>query len=198
MGTQTTQPDAPTTTTDRTLSITCTPTLIWNSSSPPYNIGATIVYAQTGSNPNMPNVVDRQTGDINLRNMPNNANFTDNIDIYLTLDTSQLKTPNGAPVTGRWAMAGEGSQPGMGAAWFINIPQPGGPINYTPIAVPTGMTIDRQSDTLVVIDDNTPDGSPTYAFCTAIVLPDYGNYFISFEPLISTKGKGSNQFMLKE
>lgn len=179
---------------DRTLSITCTPTLVWTSSVPPYNIGATMTYAETGSNPNMPNVVDRQTGDINLRNMPNNANFTDNIDIYLTLDTSQLRDPNGNAVRGRWANAGEGSQPGMGAAWFINMPPP---INYTPITVPAGMVIDRQSDTLVVIDDNTADGSPSLAFCTALVLPDYGSYFIAFEPIISGKGPG-NQFMFKK
>lgn len=179
---------------DRTVSITCTPTLVWISSTPPYNIEATMVYTQTGSSPNMPGAVNQQSGDIDLKHLPKNANYTDNVDIYLTLDTSQLKDPNGNSVVGRWAKSGEGADPGMGAAWFINMPPP---VNYTPIATPTGMSIDRQSDTLVVIDDDTADGGQSYAFCTAITLPDYGSYFIAFEPVISGKGSNSN-FMLKE
>lgn len=181
---------------DRTISITCTPVLTWTSSVPPYSIGGTMTYAQTGSNPNMPNAVDRQSGDIDIKNMPKNANYTDNIDIYLTLDTSQLKDPNGNPVTGRWTKSGDVADPNVNAAWFITYPLPT-PINYTPITPPTGMTIDRQSDTLVVIDDDSADGAPACAFCTGLTLPDYGTYVISFEPIISGKGK-TTLFMLKE
>ena len=183
---------------DRTLSISCRPTLTWNSWTVPYNITGTMVYTQTGSNPQMGQIVDPSSGDINLRNMPNNSNYNDNVDIYMTLDTSGLVDHDGNPISGRWALSGEGTMPGMGAAWFINPPPVGGPIDYTPIPNPTGMSIDRQSDALVVIDDDTGLGTPTYAFCTGLVLPGFDNYFMAFEPLISGKGKGGNSFMLKE
>lgn len=181
---------------DRTLTIKCTPTLNFISSTPPYNIEATMVYEETDSQPNMPNAVNPQTGDIDIHAMPANSNYTDNIDLYLTLDTSNCKLPDGTQVTATWANVGQGSEPGMGPAWFIAMPPP---VNYTPIPTPDGFSIDRESDTLVVIDDNTPDTSTSYAFCLAINLPDFSDYFISFEPIISDKGTSRPPaFMLKD
>ena len=106
---------------DRTLNIKCTPTLTFNSATPPYDITATMVYEETGSQPNMPNAVDPVTGDIDIHAMPPNSKYTDNIDLYFTLDTSNCLL-NGTQVNVTWATAGQGSQPGMGPAWFINMP----------------------------------------------------------------------------
>lgn len=172
---------------DRTLTIKCTPTLQWHSANhPPYSITGSMVYEQTGSVPNMPNAVDRQSGDIDLHNMPNNSKYTDNIDITLVLDPSQIVDPEGKSIPARWATQGEGTEPGMGAAWFINLPPP---VNYTPITV-ADMTIVRNSDTQVTIDDNTPGTPQRYAFCLGLVLPQQDNYFMAFEPIISGKGLG--------
>lgn len=177
---------------DRSLTIKCTPTLTFNSATPPYDITATMVYEETDSQPNMPNAVDPQTGDIDIHAMPPNSKYTDNIDLYFTLDTSNCLMPDGTQVAATWATAG---QEGKGPAWFIAMPPP---VVYDPIPTPSGFSIDRESDTLVVIDDDTPDTTTSYAFCLAINLPAFGNYFISFEPIISGKDKGTPPaFMLK-
>lgn len=172
---------------DRTLSITATPTLIWHA---PNDIGATMAYAQTGSTPNMPNLVNSQTGNISLRNMPSNNNYTDNVDITITLDTSQLRDQSGNPVAGRWAYANEGNPPDdVGFCWFCTTPAPGQRKDTTEITIP-GMTTGRTSDTVVFIDDNTADGDLTYTFCLGLVLPAYSNYYITIDPTIIGKGVG--------
>src|SRR3546814_6964932 len=60
----------------------------------------------------MPGAVNSTTGDIDISNMPKNTKYTDNIDITLLLDTSNLKDANGNPLTGnpvaRWAHSDEG------------------------------------------------------------------------------------------
>lgn len=196
---------------DRKLTIQCTPTLIWNGTNPP-NIGATMAFADTASDPNMPGAVNSVTGDIDISNMPKNTKYTDNIDITLLLDTSNLKDANGNPLTGdpvaRWAHSDEGptytdakgKTQHLGYCWFCQITdlQKRQYIISPPIDI-AKMSISRPDHLNVLIDDNTADGSPAYAFCMAFVLPGYDDYYISIDPLISSKsGGGDPPFMLKK
>lgn len=175
---------------DRTLNITCVPTLIWQ---PNGEIGAGMAYSQGTSVPNMPGVVDRQ-GTIRLKNMPANNNYTDNVDIMFTLDASGCVDQYGNSIGVRWAYPTEGNPPNdVGCCWFVaNVP-PGGTKDTTAISIP-GMTTGRTGDSVVFIDDNTPDDAPgntsLYTFCLAIVIPSRSNYYITIDPTIVGKGTG--------
>jgi hypothetical protein len=193
---------------DRKLKITVTPTLVWNSTNPP-NIGATVEFSQDNgeTDPAMPGVVDPTTGKIDISNMPANDKYTDNIDIKIKLDTSQMKNADGTKLTGkaRWAESDEGpyqwngTSGDLGFGWFclMNASPPPAYSAVPPTTI-TGMSFSRSSDNDLQIDDDTPDGSDEYAFCVAFVLEGYSNYYISIDPIITTKGTGSNSaFMLK-
>ncbi len=181
---------------DRTLSLTATPTLIWNG---PNNITATIDYNQTASVPNMPNVVTKKTGQIDLSHLPSNANYTSNVDIMITLDASALKDPSGNSVPAQWGVANldpQNGSPWSGVppmtpwAWFCaNPPSPGAQYNTTPILIPNMISI-RNSDSVVFIDDNAAIGSGNYTFCLGLVLllPSGARYFITIDPSIVGKG----------
>lgn len=176
---------------DRTLNITCTPTLIWQ---PNGEIGATMAYAQGASVPNMPNVVNPANGNISLGRMPSNNNYTDNVDISFTLDSSHCVDQNGNSIGVRWAYPAEGNPPDdVGCIWFCNTPAPGQRKDTTAISI-NGMTTGRISDSVLFIDDNTPDDAPgqpsTYTFCMAIVIPSRSNYYITIDPAIVGKGTG--------
>lgn len=175
---------------DRTLAITASPTLIWD---PCGDLtGATMAYAQTGSNPTMNGVVNSGNGRINLHNMPKNSAFTDNVDITITLDTSTAKDPNGNSIAVRWAETTEGSGP----IWFCATPQPGQQKNTTPISV-TGMTLGRTSDTVIYINDDQADGGSDYTFCLGITVPSVSSSPITIDPIVTGKGTKSS-FMLNE
>lgn len=193
---------------DRTMTITCTPTLIWYGTNP-NNIGATIAFTETASDPDMPGAVGAQ-GNLNLSALPKKSKYNDNVDITFVLDPSQLKYADGTPITGnnilRWANAnegptyvdGNGNTQHLGYAWFCHINSLV-PLNYTtspPIAV-SDMSWVRSSDTQLILDDDTPLGSPVYAFMLAFVLPEFSNYYISVDPLIGTKNTRSDSFMLQ-
>ncbi|NNF93350.1 MAG: hypothetical protein HKM91_01965 [Altererythrobacter sp.] len=156
----------------------------------------------------MPNAVDSK-GNIDLSRLPQKNRYSDNIDITFVLDPSELKDANGNPITGsnvlRWATANEGPTyvengitKHLGYGWFCHINSLD-PFSYNttpPITIPN-MTWLRENDTTLVLDDDTPLNSPVYAFMLAFVLPEYGNYYISVDPRIGTKGAGINSFMLK-
>jgi hypothetical protein len=179
---------------DRTLSLTATPTLIWNG---PDNISANMTYTQTGSDPNMPNVVDRRTGFINLSAMPANKKYTNNIDITITLDASGLKDPSGNAIPASWANVGDpvnnpmnGVAPNTPWAWFCATPPKGQPYVTTPVLIPNMASI-RNSDTVVFIDDNTPVTAANYIFCLGLLLwPAGRRYFITIDPIVGGKGVG--------
>ncbi len=193
---------------DRTLTIKCTPTLIWHSTNP-NNIGATMAFEETASVPNMPNAVDSK-GNIDLSKMPQPNRYNDNIDITFVLDPSELRDANGAPITGdnvlRWATYEEGptyESDGvtrhLGCGWFCQVTSVD-PFEYvaSPPVTYVDMTWVRVDNTHLLLDDDTPMSSPTYAFMLAFVLPEYGNYYISIDPRIGSKGIRSDNFMLKE
>ena len=60
------------------------------------------------------------------------------------------------------------------------------------------MSFMRVSDTELVIDDDTPDNSPTYAYAMGLVLPGYGNYYMTIDPRITTKTSVGTNFMLNQ
>lgn len=173
---------------DRSLVIVCTPTLVWR---PDGSIGATMAYQQTEAIPNMPNALDR-AGNITLSPWKKDPRYTDNIDVFFFLDSSKCVDAQGKPITVRWAQPDEGNYPNdFGCIWFCATPQPGKAKDTTQIAV-TGMVTGRINDTLCFIDDITPaNAAVAYTFCTAIVLPDRGGYYITIDPVLGGKGQGN-------
>ena len=170
---------------DRSLVIVCTPTLVWR---PDGSIGDTMAYKQTESVPNMPNAVDA-SGNIKLSPWKKDARYTDNIDVFFFLDSSKCVDAQGNPITVRWAQPNEGNYPNdFGSIWFCKTPALGAKKDTTQISVP-GMSTGRINDTLLYIDDNTPATAlASYTFCTAIVIPDRGNYYITNDPTVGGKG----------
>jgi hypothetical protein len=181
---------------DRTIIMTCTPVLTYPS---PGNFGATVTFTQSGGDPNGMNGRVDANGNIRLTNMPSNANYNHNVDITIELDTSQLVDQNGNSVVGRWALATEssGTGPGTGFCWFCGVNADGSYNASLPITI-DGMTTSRTGDTEVLINDDTADDGPSYAYCLGLVLPDFNNYYITLDPRITTKDLQSASFMLKE
>lgn len=189
---------------DRTLTIKCTPTLIWHSVEP-RSIGASMAFAQIDSNPNMPKAVNPGTGDLSIRHMPENAKYSNDIDITFVLDPSNIRDADGNLLTGdnvaRWAYANEGPSPDepLGYFWFCQlIDAEKREYNRDVPIIVDGMAISRVDDLHILVDDDTPTTAPPYAFCLAFVLPIFGGYYISIDPVISTRGIGGEHFMMKE
>lgn len=181
---------------DRTITMTCTPVLTYPSTG---GYGATVTFTQSDGEPNgMRGRVDRN-GNIRLTNMPTDANYNDNVDITINLDTSQLVDENGVAIAGRWATASEysGTGPVTGFGWFCSINSDGTYNADSPITI-QDMSITRESDTQILINDDTADNGPSYAFCLGLVLPTKSNYYITLDPRISSKDTNINAFMLKE
>ena len=172
----------------RSISVTATPTLVWNADG---TVDATVEYEETASDPPMPGVVDRHTGDINLRKMPSNANYNFVVALHITLDTSKMVDPQGNPVAGRFAQWSEAPMAGAGPVWLCKAPGPGEARDTTPIYV-LMMILIRTSDTLVTISDAVANDGPDYEFCLGLVLPDHGNRFITIDPRITSKGVGQD------
>ena len=197
---------------DRKLTITVTPTLHWNSTDP-LDITASIAFAASDCKPADTATVDSATGKIDISHMPRDTGYNENIDIKLSLDTSKMKDANGNPLTGkatpRWAKDDEGptytdskgKTKHLGFGWFCKINDLGPPLDYDvspPISIDK-MKFKRSDGTELLIDDDTPDASPAYAFMMAFVLPGSNDYYISIDPILTNKGLGSNDsFMLKK
>ncbi|WP_341712783.1 hypothetical protein [Erythrobacter sp.] len=185
---------------DRTIAVTCTPTLIWNSDG---SIGASATFTQTGQTPDHSNMKNRvaSDGDLKLSGLKAKDGYNDNVDITFTLDTSQMVDKNGNSVAGRWATATEysGTGPVTGYLWFCQVQNVSKrEYNTTPITI-TGMSAVRGGDTQVTIDDDTDDTAPDYAYCLGLVLPDNGDYYITLDPMLGSKGtSGVNEFMLRK
>lgn len=165
---------------DRTLTITVTATSNWG----PNGLGANISYSETASKPNYPNAIDNK-GNIYLKNMSSDPKYTDNLDITLILN-AQMTDQNGNSISARWAYPSEGSGTyplPEGFCWFCASPS-----NWQPIAIPQGMSVIRNSDTSITIDDNTTDDRQNYIFCMGLMVPPAGNHFITIEPIIVSKG----------
>lgn len=209
---QTQTTDSPTPTKkDRKLKVICKPTLIWLDTDPNHlNIQATAEFTQDDgvgiTDPPMAGVVS-PLGKIDISKMPKDNKYSDNIDVTFLLDTSLMKNADGTALTGgaRWACTDEGDYPlpgggsiKVGFGWFCN-PNPNAPSGYDPVPPITipNMTFSRKNDNVLEIDDNTTVGTPQYGYCIAFVLPGYGNYYISIDPLLTTKGTRQS-FMLEE
>ena len=186
-----------TTTADRTISMTCTPVLVWHSAT---DIGATYTFTQTSGAPAAMLGRVGSDGSINLTNLPADPAYSDNIDIAIMLDTSQLRSQDGtSAVQGRWAQPDEfsGSGPVTGYGWFCGTDANG---NYSASVIVTipDMGIYRVGDGELMINDDTPDNAPAYAYAMGLVLPDYGNYYITIDPRITSKTSVGIGFMLDE
>lgn len=187
-----------TTTADRTISMTCTPVLVWYDDG---SIGANVTFSQTGGVPSaMAGRVDSH-GAINLADMPVDAAYNDNIDVTINLDTSQMFDQDRNAVAGRWATAEEysGEGPVTGFCWFCGTDANGNYSSAIPVTI-DGMTTSRLSDTAVLINDDTPDAGPAYAYCLGLVLvrPNQNNYYITIDPRITSKTTTGARFMLNE
>lgn len=175
---------------DRSITIQATPTLNYD-----MNEGLTSVtfsYEETDSRPNMQNVVNEQTGDIDLTRLPPNAKYTDNVDVIINLVTS-IPLPNGNSITVNFAPA----TPSPGAIWFCAVPPPGGPKDPTPIATPAGMSIGENTASQVYLNDDQADGGSDYCFCMAVVVPSLSSSTYTIDPIVTGKGTNSS-FMLSK
>ncbi|WP_285709094.1 hypothetical protein [Erythrobacter oryzae] len=182
---------------DRQITMLCTPTLVWNADG---SIGATIAFTQTNGVPAAMNGRIGSDGSIDLTAMPNDPAYNDNIDITIMLDTSRMVTQDGSqPVAGRWALPDEfsGSGPVTGYGWFCGTDANGNYSASVPITIPD-MSFVRVSDTELVIDDDTPDNAPAYAYAMGLVLPGYSNYYMTIDPRITTKTTNTSSFMLND
>lgn len=185
---------------DRTIHVKVTPTLVWRADG---GIGATVVFKQTGQEPDHSNMKNRvaSDGDLKLSGLTARKNYNDNVDITFTLDTSEMVDKDGNSVDGRWATATEysGTGPVTGYLWFCAVQNVARrQYDTTPIDI-DGMSAVRVSDTEVQIDDDTADSAPDYAYCLGLVLPAYNDYYITLDPMLGSKGtSGVNNFMLKE
>jgi hypothetical protein len=174
---------------DRSITIQATPTLHWDANN--QITGVTFSYSETSSDPNMPNVVNETNGNIDLTHLPNNANYTDNVDVIINL-TCSATGPNGNSLVVEFAP----TSPSPGPIWFCNVPPPGGPKDPTPIATPPSMAIGANSLSQVYIDDNQADGGASYCFCMAVVVPSVGTTPFTIDPIITGKGNSNSSFML--
>jgi len=181
---------------DRQITMTCTPVLVWNTDG---SIGATFTFSQSNGVPDAMNGRVGSDGSINLTAMPQDNNYNDNIDITIMLDTSRMVDQSGNPVAGRWAYSNEwsGTGPVTGFGWFCGTDGNGNYAASVPIAIP-GMQFQRNSDNELVIDDDTPDNAPGYAYAMGLVLPNNGNYYITLDPRITTKTSVGTNFMLND
>lgn len=182
---------------DRQITMLCTPTLVWRADG---SIGATIAFTQTNGVPAAMNGRIASDGSIDLTNMPHDDNYNDNIDVTIMLDTSRMVTQDGSqPVAGRWALPDEfsGTGPVTGYGWFCGTDANGAYSASVPITIPD-MSFVRVSDTEMVIDDDTPENSPTYAYAMGLVLPGYANYYMTIDPRITSKTTTGARFMLNE
>lgn len=175
---------------DRSITIQATPTLHANSSGQITSV--TFAYEETASDPNMQNVVNETTGDINLSHLPSNSRYTDNVDILINLVTP-VTGPQGLNYDVRFATTSEGNGP----IWFCAVPPPGGPKDPTPIPTPSDMSIGANSSTQVYLNDDQADGGSSYCFCMAVVVPSVSATPFTIDPIITGKG-GSNSFMLSD
>jgi hypothetical protein len=167
--------------TDRTLTIQATPVLQFDGNGT--LTGVDFTYAQTGSTPNMPNMVNQQNGNINLRNMPSNHNYTDNVDITINLTT----TASGYGV--QFASSSQGNGP----IWFcVSATDP------TPIPTPANMSCGANTSSQVYIDDNQSDGGLSYSFCMGVMVPALSSTPFTIDPIVTGKGQNSSSFMLSE
>lgn len=181
---------------DRTLMVLCRPRLVWNSWNRPYSINApfTCNYSALGSYPQMPPSTVQPNGDLVLDKLPDSKDFNNNIDVTIGLDPSQLFDHTGKnPVRARWATSTEysGTGPVTGFGWFCAVQNaPRRQYDTTPISV-QGMGFLRLSDNQLMINDDTNNNGPSYAYCLGLVLPDYDNYYITLDPVIGGKGIGN-------
>ena len=173
---------------DRSLTISVTATSNWLGSGPD-DLGATIRYNATDSKPNFPNPIDND-GNIYLGRMSSDKKYTDNLDITFNLIAQMTQRDGRTALAARWAQPGEGSGtwPGVaeGFCWFCASSS-----NWKPIAGPAGMSLVRNGDTTLTIDDNTTDDYVSYIFCMGLMVTGLHNHFITIEPVIV--GKGNTQ-----
>ncbi len=173
---------------DRTMTIICRPTLQIASATPPYSMTATPKFYYDSGTPPMDGRV-HEDGDIILQPLPSPQDFSNQVDITVMLDTSLMVDPEGNHVPGRWAYANEysGIGPVTGFCWFCritNVEKRG--YNSTPIEV-NGMSATRISDTEIFMDDNSPAASPAVGFCLGLVVPQYSDYYITIDPILTSK-----------
>lgn len=181
---------------DRKISMTVLPTLIWHSDS---NIEATFGVTQTYGEPAAMNGRVAANGAIDITNMPSDAAYSDNIDVTITLDDSQMIDPSGNQISGRWATDTEGSGDGraVGYCWFCGEDANGNYDPWTPITI-SGMSTSRLNNMQFLINDDTPDAGPAYDYCMGLVLSGHNDYYITLDPRITTKTSVGIGFMLDE
>lgn len=174
---------------DRKLGVRVNTTSNWLSDG---SLGANVSYTQLPdmTDPPFPDGVDPVSGNINLNHMNPVQGFTKNIDITFVLNAN-MTDRNGNALPASWALSTDGSgsfAPIMeGFCWFCPSTD-----NWRPILpLPNGMSVLRNPDGTVTIDDNSPnDNIGSYIFCLGLVVLIPERHFITIEPVIVGRGSG--------
>lgn len=134
-----------------------------------YGGGAT--YRQTGSLPDMGNVVD-SNGAINLDRALDfdHGIYNNNVDIYLTLVTPSGVSPDNITTPVAWA-----TQYGQGVT--LHPPEGGGTLGEFTVE-----TVPGNPNQMVIRDKD--DDSNTYNYKPAVELLEHNHYYISLDPPI--------------
>lgn len=175
---------------DRILNMKVSATSNWIA---PNNLGAHLVWQQTGQTGlGNSNRVD-PAGNINLQRMPRDSQWSDSVRIQITLD-DHMTDFNGRPVHARYARPGEGPiEPGY--CWFMARCGDSQP------TTPANVSSSRVSDNLVRIQDNRtsqllggplPTDDVPYAWALGMIVElPVGPYFITLDPVTGGKGTGT-------
>ena len=128
--------------------------------------GAKAIYIQTGSTPQMPCLVDWNTGNIDLTNLPMAPGYTNNVDITFTLKPFMFNKL-GQHCAAQWAT----------------------PIDKAITITPNDgeMTASYTNNMTLFLDDSDNDADQ-YTYKLGFMMPGYGNYFVSLDPHIVNRG----------
>lgn len=136
--------------------------------------GGTATYAQTGSTPDLGQVVDTN-GAIHLDQAPDpSAEYNQNIDIIFTLAPTCIISPDSTVAGVTWASV-------YGPPMVIEVPQGGSNAEF--IVVRTA----NQPNVITIQDKD--DDSNTYNYKPFVELTSLGNYRIGVDPTIVNRPK---------
>jgi hypothetical protein len=151
---------------NRKLSVTVTFSCTKNGEN---DFGGSATYTQTGSTPDMGNIVDAD-GKIHLEKITHDDNYNQNVDIEFTLATPcSVSDDTTIPVA--WATQ-------YGTGMTIQVPEGG---NQDEMSV----IVDPNNPNLITIKDQDNDSNEyNYKPALELIRPGLPNYYISLDPKI--------------
>lgn len=140
--------------------------------------GGSATYAQTGSTPDLGQIVDTN-GAIHFDRAPNPPEgFNQNVDIYFTLATPCTISPEGNSVPVAWATV-------YGPGMTITVPAGGKATEFNVVT-------DTNQPNLILVQDKDDDAN-TYNYKPFVELTSLGHYRIGLDPQIVNRPTTGNR-----